>query len=503
MANFSLLFCVVVIATCGLIYELIAATLASYLLGDSITQFSTIIGTYLFSMGIGSYVSRFFTKKLLEKFVVIEILVGFLGGILATILFLIFNYVAEFQLVLYFFVSAIGILVGLEIPILLNILKDELEFKDLISKVLALDYVGGLAASLIFPFFLVPKLGLVSTSFLFGTLNSLVALWSVWIFRNKLETLKSLAVFCSLVVVSLLVGLVFSEKINDFLESHFYSEEIFFTQKTHYQKLTLTSHNDEIKLYINGNLQFDSVDEYRYHEALILPALQTFSKGPKKILILGGGDGLAAREILKHSEPEQITLVDLDPKMTEVFSQVLKLVELNEGSLLSEKVKIINQDAFVWVRENTETYDLIVCDFPDPSNFSLGKLYSQTFYEKIKQRLSENGTLVVQSTSPKFARKSFWCIAKTIEKVGFSIKPYHIFIPSFGEWGFVLASKNKLNFSREFPQNTKFFNREVFTAMFLFPKDISFLEVETNKLNNQILVSYYTKEEEETNALFH
>ena len=156
--EYLLLFAVFTIATCGLVYELVAGTLASYLLGDSVKQFSFIIGVYLFSMGIGSYFSKFLTKNLLNTFVEIEILVGLIGGLSSVVLFLLFESINSFQFILYFLVFVTGCLVGLEIPLLMNILKDKVEFKDLVSNVFTFDYIGALLASILFPLVLVPKL---------------------------------------------------------------------------------------------------------------------------------------------------------------------------------------------------------------------------------------------------------------------------------------------------------------------------------------------------------
>jgi spermidine synthase len=183
---------VIIIATCGLIYELLAGTLSSYVLGDSITQFSFIIGIYLFAMGVGSYLSRYIDKNVAEKFIDIELAVAVIGGFSAPLLFLTFAYVSYFVIVLYTMVFMIGVLVGLEIPLLMRILKDELDFKDLVSRVLALDYIGALVASLLFPIFLVPKLGLVRTSLLFGMMNAAVALWATWLLEPLIANRKLL-----------------------------------------------------------------------------------------------------------------------------------------------------------------------------------------------------------------------------------------------------------------------------------------------------------------------
>ena len=184
--NVALFVSVCLIAACGLIYELVAGALASYLLGDSVTQFSTVIGTYLFAMGIGSWLSRFITRGVITRFVVIELLVGIVGGFSSLLLFLAFTYTDAFRPILYGLVTLIGIFVGLEIPLLMRILKDRFAFKDVVANVLTFDYIGALFASLLFPLLLVPRLGLVRSALLFGLLNVAVGFWSTWLFRDVL-----------------------------------------------------------------------------------------------------------------------------------------------------------------------------------------------------------------------------------------------------------------------------------------------------------------------------
>jgi spermidine synthase len=292
-----LLISVFIIATCGLIYELIAGTLASYLLGDSVTQFSTIIGVYLFSMGVGSWISKYFDKNLLSWFIRIEILVGLVGGTSSSILFLVFESVSSFRIVLYGLISFTGILVGLEIPILMRILQDRFAFKDLVSKVFTFDYIGALIASLVFPLLLIPYLGLIKTAYLFGMLNVLVALIACINFKEEIKGSVYLRGAAIISLLLLLLGFVFAEKITSFSEGLTYSDTIIFSKSTPYQRIIITKKGRDLRLFLNGNLQFSSVDEYRYHEALIHPVLQAVSN-PRHILVMGGGDGLAVREIL-------------------------------------------------------------------------------------------------------------------------------------------------------------------------------------------------------------
>jgi spermidine synthase len=491
--TYALLISVFIIASCGLIYELIAGTLASYLLGDSVTQFSTIIGTYLFSMGIGSYLSRFIGRGLVGKFIAIELLVGIIGGYSATVLFLSFAYAGSLKPLLYFLVVVIGILVGLEIPLLLRILKDKLQFKDLVSQVLTFDYLGALAASLLFPILLAPKLGVVRTCLLFGVFNALVAAATAWMFRRQLPQMGLLKFQCSICIALLLAGFVYAERLTNLAEGTLYSDEIIHARSSPYQRIVITRWKDDVRLFLNGHLQFSSRDEYRYHEALVHPGLQSISH-PRRILVLGGGDGLAVREILKYESVQSVTVVDLDPEMTRLFSNDSIMKRLNQNSLNSPKVKIINADAFLWLEKNQEFFDFIVADFPDPTNYSLGKLYTTAFYRLLRRHLAANGVAVVQSTSPLFARRAFWCIVKTLQSVGLEVTPYHTYVPSFGEWGFVIASLRPYEMPKHYMENLKFLNAKVAPSLFHFPKDMQPVETEINRLNTQILVQYYEAE---------
>lgn len=491
--TYALLFSVFIIASCGLIYELIAGTLASYLLGDSVTQFSTVIGSYLFAMGVGSYLSRFIVKGLVGKFISIEILVGIVGGFSATILFLSFAYAGSLKPLLYFLVGVIGILVGLEIPLLLRILKDRIQFKDLVSQVLTFDYLGALAASLLFPILLAPKLGVVRTCLLFGTMNALVAAGTAWLFRRQVPQKRLIQIQCAAALALLLAGFAYAERMTALAEAEIYADEIIYARSSPYQRIVITRWKDDVRLFLNGHLQFSSRDEYRYHEALVHPGLQSLAR-PRRVLILGGGDGMALREVLKYSSVEKVTLVDLDPEMTRLFSRLDVLTRLNQNSLKSPGVEIVNADAFLWLEENREFFDFVVADFPDPTNYSLGKLYTTAFYRLLRRRLSENGLAVIQSTSPLFARQSYWCIVKTLESVGFRVTPYHTYVPSFGEWGFIIASLQPYAWPAQYPEGLKYLTPDLTASLLHFPKDMEPIDAEVNRLNNQVLVQYYEME---------
>lgn len=493
----SLFISVFIIATCGLIYELVAGTLASYLLGDSVTQFSTIIGSYMFAMGIGSYLSKYVQRGLAHRFVDVELSVALVGGLSAPVLFLAFAYAHEhFGLVLYGSVLVVGTLVGLEIPLLLRLLKHEFTFKDLVAQVLTFDYVGALAASLLFPLFFMPRLGLVRTSLLFGLLNAVVALWSTWLLKGQLGELRFVRARCLLVILILLGAYTQSERFTTLMEDDLYAGEIIYSKTSHYQRIVVTRDHGAFQLFLSGNLQFSSRDEYRYHEALVHPAM-SLQPNAKRVLVAGGGDGLALRELLKYPQLEEIVLVDLDPAMTDLGRHFPPLVELNARSFEDPRVKVINADAMVWLQEEAAqvpAFDVAVVDFPDPNNFALGKLYTTRFYRILQQRLNTQGIIVVQSTSPLFSRTSYWCIATTMEAAGLQIQPYHLSVPSFGVWGFVLAAREPLPVPSRTLADLRYLSDASLQAMFVWPRDMARVPAEVNRLNNQVLVHYYDEE---------
>jgi spermidine synthase len=212
------------------------------------------------------------------------------------------------------------------------------------------------------------------------------------------------------------------------------------------------------------------------------------------VLILGGGDGLAAREILKYPQVEAITLVDLDPEMTKLFSTQPMLTNLNQNSLLASRLHVINADAFPWVDSTTDSFDFIVIDFPDPTDYALGKLYTTAFYRAVARHLSSQGFLVVQSTSPMFARDSFWCIVETLHQSGLQTFPYHVYVPSFGEWGFVLAGTRPYVAPQSLPPGLRFLTPDGIPLLFEFPPDMAHIPMPPNQLNTQVLVRMYDED---------
>ena len=498
----ALLVSVFVVAACGLVYELAAGALASYLLGDSVLQFSTVIGAYLFAMGLGSWASRWIEHQLVAQFLRIELLIGLVGGLMPAALFtahslLPVHELGAFRVLLYGFVGVVGALVGIEIPLVMRILKrhfaERWALRDLVSQVLTFDYLGALAVAVAFPLLFVPHLGLIRTGVFFGLLNWAVAMWALWLFRGELRRLR-IQVLAGVAVGAVLLGaMVGAERLTLWAEDSFYGEDIVVRESSEVQRIVVTHGSGSVRLFLNGNLQFNSRDEYRYHESLVHPAMAAHG-APRRVLVLGGGDGMVVREVLRHSTVQQVTLVELDPHMTRLFSTLPLLRSLNGDALNSPRVRLVNADAFTWLAQGEDTYDVVVVDFPDPTNFSIGKLYTTSFYQMLDRRLAADGFAVVQTTSPRVARQSYWTVVTTLEAVGFTATPYHAHVPSFGEWGFVVVGRRPFRPAAALPPGLRFLTPEGLPAMLQFPPDMSRVPASPNRLSNQSLVHLFEAE---------
>ncbi len=489
--------------------------MASYVLGDSVTQFSTVIGVYLFAMGIGAWVSHMIHHDLCARFVATEIAVALIGGGSGAVLFLAFPRIAWFRVLLYGQVFVVGLLVGLEIPLLMRILQDRYEFKALVSRVLTADYLGALLASLAFPLFLVPKLGLIRGGFVVGMMNALVALGCTYILKDAFRRPRMarwLQVQGWIVFLLLGAGMMGSDAIISFAEAQLYSEPIIYAEQTPYQRLVMTRGRNGFQLYLNGHLQFTSYDEHRYHEALVHPAFAAMAQWrepTKRVLVLGGGDGLAVREIRKYPDVKEIWLVDLDPAVTTLARKNAWLTELNEYAFDDPRLRVINQDAMVWLQQRHQQglegqpipkFDVMIIDFPDPSTYAVGKLYTTRFYQLAKFALSPRGVMVVQATSPLYARLSYWCIYETLMASSLYPSAFHVAVPSFGEWGFFLAAHHRFEPPSELsahrtPQSQlRYINNAVLRSAFVFAEDMGPVQAEANRLDNQVLVQIYGTE---------
>ncbi|MEO1618877.1 MAG: polyamine aminopropyltransferase [Planctomycetota bacterium] len=503
----TLLVSVMVVAICGIAYELIIAAVSSYLIGNGVLQFSLTIGLFMLAMGIGSLISQRISHNLVAWFIGIEIVLAVLGGWSSSLLFWAFPGYSLFRPVSWALILSIGTLVGLEIPLLTRILSRATTWRAAIANVLSLDYFGALVGSVAFPLFLLPTLGLFQSSLGVALLNAVVAIGTLLPFSRSLKstlpkTLVGLWLGAIAATALLAAGLVGSNWLQDRAEAQLFSSNIIYRNQTPYQRIIITRNerNENIRLYLDGHLQFAEQDEYRYHESLVHPLMSL--TGPReRILILGGGDGLAIRELKKFSEVRHIDLVDIDPAMTQLARQFEPLRKLNDDSLADDRVQVHHRDAFSYVREfpeqadSADRYDRVIIDLPDPHNDTLSKLYSLEFYRLLKRCMSGDGVMVCQSSSPLFTRQAFWCVAETMEAAGFKTLSYGVNVPSFGPWGFHLASQSEILLSDVSldETRTRFLTSDKWKAATQFAADESRVAAVPNKLFEPTIYLYYLR----------
>ncbi|GAA3226252.1 polyamine aminopropyltransferase [Oerskovia jenensis] len=426
------------VAVGGIIYELILGTAASYLFGDSVVAFSVATGLTLFGMGIGSLLATRLASNPGLNFVRNEVGLALLGGSSVLILYAAFSLTEVYWLVFVLLSLALGVGIGIEIPLLVALLKENGrdESVGLLSKVLAVDYFGALAASLLFPFVMLPYLGLMRTAYAVALLNVLVAVFML----RRMGRRTRWTWFARLTVVLLVGCFAASSAIEGAINTRLYQDPVLYYESTAYQKLVLTSFGDDVRLYLSDQLQFSSLDEARYHETLAHATLTSVA-APASVAILGGGDGLLAREVLRYPSVREVTVVDLDPAVTELARTNRLVSDLNEHSFDDPRVSVVNGDAFRFMDTTDQTFDAILVDLVDPSNERIAKLYSTEFYAMVANHLRPGGVYATQATSSYFTPHAFWQVAATVRagSPGRTVVPLSVNVPSFGEWGFVLS----------------------------------------------------------------
>lgn len=506
----------------GIVAEYVLSTLATYFLGNSVLQWTMILSTMLFSMGLGSRLSQYIHKDLLEKFIAIEFILSLLVSFCAVLAYQASAYASQNYftgddaimgihpfpydgVVIYTLSILIGILIGMEIPLVTRLNEAYESLQVNIANVMEKDYYGSLAGGIFFAFVGLPYFGLTYTPFILGSINLLVAAWLLWVLWGQINLAgkRSLLPFALLTFLGIGAGTAFAKTIINRGEQKKYQDHIIYQEQTPYQRIVLTEWKGNHWFYLNGNLQLSSFDEWMYHEPLVHPAL-TLAKEVKHVLILGGGDGCAAREVLKYPSVEKITLVDLDPAVTRLAAKHYAFLEMNQGSLSSPKVEVINGDAFNYMEKTQEYFDAMIVDFPDPKSIELSRLYSQEFYRMCYNHLRPNGVFITQAGSPYYATKAFRCIEKTVAAAGFNTIPMHNQVLSMGEWGWVLGHKQLSSDSLkpilqqfDFQQmDVKWINQDAMKLITSFGRDLVPLDtaqIEVNRIHEPILPRYYRK----------
>ncbi len=488
-----------IIAACSLVYELLISSLSTYLLGSSVIHYSLTIGLFLFFMGVGAWFAQSIVNDLVAVFVSIEIAIGAVGGISAMCLYAAYAWTSFYYPAMLITIAVIGILVGMELPLLTRILESHSGLRRGISQVMTFDYLGALIASLLFPFILLPYLGHLLTASAIGAINLLVAFIVAWSFRGQLGCWKlPVAAGSAIAAAVLTMSAVWSNPAAELFENALYEDPVIHAEQSRYQKIVLSKLGTDLRLYLDGNLQFSSIDEYRYHEVLVhLPAAFTMQLG--RVLVIGGGDGLAVREILKYPTIEQVIVVDLDPAVTTLARNHTQLKQLNKNSLDNAKVEVINVDAWQWLVKQGDLFDLIVIDLPDPESEDIAKLYSVAFYERVSRRLATGGVMITQATSPWFARRAFWSIGTTMEVVFNDVKPATAYVPSFGLWGFFVGANHSLETPQQAMFEGEFITQNSWQGVMTLPVDLPRLDVNVNRSQSLPIISYYREGWEELN----
>ena len=489
----------------GIVTEYVLATLASYFLGDSIKQWTLIISLMLFFMGLGSRVTRNITGRLFTWFIGIEFALSFLVSFSALVTYSVAAFSEYTGVLIYVLSMMTGLLIGMEIPLAIRLNEEFEELKVNISGILEKDYYGSLLGGMFFAFVGLPFLGLTYTPFLLGIINLGVALVLLNFFQTKRDfTNKKLLNFIGIgLIAASAIGVTNAENIIFFGEQKKYKDRVVLSKQSAYQKIILTQWKENYWLYLNGHLQFSTFDEALYHEVLVHPA-RMLSRKPQDILILGGGDGCAARELLKYPQTGKITLVDLDSVMTNLGTHNTIFQEFNNKSLKHPNVNVQNGDGFLFLENTDAFYDLIIIDLPDPRSVELARLYSYEFYLLCRNRLRTNGVLVTQASSPYFSPKSFRCIEATMSEAGFTTLPLHNQILTMGEWGFMLGKKTEMTREElkkqfldlnvdEIP--TRWLNTEALPMIGSFGKDYFNKDLEdsikVNRVHSPIINRYY------------
>ncbi|NOY57866.1 MAG: polyamine aminopropyltransferase [Calditrichaeota bacterium] len=531
-----------VMGACGLAYEYTLSKVASDILGNSIRQWAIIIGVMMFFMGVGSDLQKYFNNRdLVDKFIYFEILIGLLGAFgPITLLYTFAKIPSHYVLVQYFFVTAIGLIIGFEIPLITRINETFIsELRLNLGAVLKMDYIGALVGSLVWIFLLPKYFTIMQSAFVLGLANISIALMTFIFFKGLVRQKQKIA--ASIFVVFILIGVGFfsAKGWTTYSEQFLYRDRILLSETTKYQHIVLTqSRAGDISCYINGHLQFNSFDEAIYHENLVHPAF-ALSPVHKRVLILGGGDGLALREVLKYKDVQSVTLCDIDPQMTTLAAKNPYFQKLNKNSLQNSRltiihnnalipagkemlqienqndfqrysfhddveINVINIDAAKFVEQISGVYDIIIIDFPDPNSFDLSKLYSVNFYRHVKKKLSAYGIVVQQSTSPIHAKEVFLCIGRTIKSAGLAVVPYHDNVPTFGEWGWWIGGRaeryspetiaQKLRTIDTLDVPTKYLTPELIHASLIFGKNqLKSLNSDVNTIDNNRAFAYYLK----------
>ncbi|MGA9493546.1 MAG: polyamine aminopropyltransferase [Mycobacterium sp.] len=490
-----LLAAVAACAACGIIYELALLTLSTSLNGGGIVATSLIVAGYIAALGAGALVVKPLLAWPAITFVAVEALLGVVGGLSAAALYVMFSFVGGSLLMLAVGTALIGGLVGAEVPLLMTLLQrgrtaGATDTGRTVANLTAADYLGALIGGLVWPFLLLPHLGMIRGAAATGIVNLLAAaVVAIFLLRQGVSARQLITALCALAAaLALLATLLLSaQDIETSSRQRLYADPIIAYRQSAYQEIVVTRRGNDMRLYLDGGLQFSSRDEYRYTESLVYPVL---GAGARSVLVLGGGDGLAARELLRSPGVDNIVQVELDPAVIELARSTMR--SANGGSLDNPRVHIVTGDAMTWLRKTGRpSFDAVIVDLPDPDTPVLGRLYSTEFYALVARVLTPGGLMVVQSGSPYSTQTAYWRTISTISDAGYAVTPYHVYVPTFGDWGFALARRGDAAPRPVLPRNApplRFLNQSVLNSATVFAPDVQRRPLEPSTLEHPRIV---------------
>jgi spermidine synthase len=489
-----LLAAVAACAACGIIYELALLTLSTSLNGGGIVATSLIVAGYIAALGAGALAVKPLLNWAAITFVAVEALLGIVGGLSAAALYVMFSFVGGSLIMLAVGTALIGGLVGAEVPLLMTLLQrgrdsGAVDTGRTLANLTAADYLGALIGGLVWPFLLLPHLGMIRGAAATGIINLVAAaIVSIFLLRQVVSARQLVVALSALAAALALLAtlLVRAQDIETTSRQRLYADPIIAYRQSAYQEIVVTRRGNDMRLYLDGGLQFSTRDEYRYTESLVYPAL---GAGAHSVLVLGGGDGLAARELLRAPGIDKIVQVELDPAVIELARTTMR--SANGGSLDNPRVHIVTGDAMTWLRRpDHPTFDAVIVDLPDPDTPVLGRLYSTEFYALVSRALAPGGLLVVQSGSPYSTLTAFWRTVSTIAAAGYAVTPYHVFVPTFGDWGFTLARRGDAPRPTVPPSAPplRFLDQSVLDAATVFAPDVKPRTLEPSTLEHPRIV---------------
>ncbi|MEU1849580.1 polyamine aminopropyltransferase [Streptomyces sp. NPDC019990] len=470
--RFLVLAGVFVCAACGLVYELELVALASYLMGDSVTQASVVLSVMVFAMGLGSLAAKRLRLLAAAGFGAVEATLALVGGCSAMALYAVFAWTGDWggmwasgpRCLLVAFSLATGLLIGAEVPLLMELIQRvrRQDAGGAVADLFAADYVGALVGGLAFPFLLLPFLGQLTGALLTGAVNAVVGgALVLGLFRRDLTRRARglLLLGNALVLAALASAAVLVDDFERAARHAVYGSEVRVALRTGVQEVVLAGGTDgrPLDLFLDGRLRVSERDELRYHEALVHPAMT----GPHaRVLVLGGGDGLAAREVLRHPTVDRVDVVEVDAEVVRLARTDPALSALNQHAFGDPRVRVTTRDAFGWLRGAPPmAYDVVVSDLPDPGITASTKLYSQEFYGLARRVLAPGGRLVVHAGPVASSPRVYWTVERTVRAAGLRTAPYRTGgrQPGFAvgadrtadrsraplDWGFVLAARTQ------------------------------------------------------------